>query len=140
MCIIPALRLPTNRGRENPSFCIFGPPTEATSPRGRADNSELRPWQAFGMMILISAQDATQRRGAATTRQEAGLGARGITKTTNGTRTRKPHDSDPPAHDQPTRRHNRCKPDGREHGHTAHQPHPWQAQPAATVGPYAPCN
>jgi len=48
--------------------------------------------------------------------------------------------SDPQAHKQPTRRHNRCKPDGQKHGHTAHHPHPWQAQPAATIGPYAPCN
>jgi len=123
-----------------PSFCIFGFPTEVTSPRGRTDNSEHRAWQTLGIIILIPAQDATQRRGAAATRQEAGLGARGVTKTTTGTRTSKPHDSDPPAHEQPTRRHNRCKPEGRKHGHTAHHPHPWQAQPAATIGPYAPCN
>jgi len=43
-------------------------------------------------------------------------------------------------HDGLSRRHNRCKPDGRKHGHTAHQPHPRQAQPATTVGSYAPCN
>ena len=31
-----------------------------------------------------------------------------------------------------------AKPDGWKHGHTAHHPHPGQAQPAATIGPYAP--
>ena len=125
---------------EKPSFCIFGPSTEDTSPRGRTDNSVHRAWQALGIIILIPARDATQRRGAATTRQAAGLGARGVTKTTTGTRTSKPQDSDPPAHEQPTRRHNSCKSDGRKHGHTTHQPHPRQAQPATTVGPYTPCN
>jgi len=108
----------------NPSFFIFVPPTETTSSRGRTDNSEHRTWQALGIIILIPARDATQRRGAGTTRQEVGLGARGVTKTTTGTRTSKLHDSDPPAHEQPTWRHNRCKPDGRKHGHTAHHPHP----------------
>jgi len=27
-----------------------------------------------------------------------------------------------------------------KHGHTAHHPHPWQVQPAVTIGPNAPCN
>ena len=124
----------------NPFFCIFGPPTEDTSPRGRTDNSQHRAWQALGIIILIPARDATQRRGAATTRQAAGLGARGVTKTTTNTRTSEPQDSDSPAHEQPTRRHISCKPDGQKHGHTAHQPHPRQAHPTATVGPYTPCN
>jgi len=121
-------------------FLHLGPSAEVSSSGGRTDNSIHRAWQALGIIILIPARDATQRRGAVTTRQEAGLGARGVTKTTTGTRTSKPQDSDPQAHKQPTRRHNRCKPDGRKHGHTAHHPHPWQAQPAATIGPYAPCN
>ena len=123
-----------------PSFCIVGPPTEATSPRGRTDNSEHRTWQALGIIILIPARGATQRRGAPTTRQEAGLGARGVTKTTTVTRTNKHQDSDPHAQKQPTRRHKRCKPDGREHGDIAHHLHPWQAQPADTIRPYDPCN
>ena len=38
-----------------PSFCIFGPPTETTSPRGRTDNSIHRAWQALGIIILIPA-------------------------------------------------------------------------------------
>ena len=65
---------------------------------------------------------------------------RGITKPTTGKRTSKHQDSDPQAHKQLTRRHNRCKPEGRKHGHTAYHPYPWQPQPAATIGPYAPCN
>jgi len=124
----------------NPSFCIFGPPTETTSPRGRTDNSQHRAWQTLGIIIPVPARDATQRRGVATIRQEAGFGARGVTKTTTATRTSKPQDSDPPAHEQPIQRHNRCKPDGRKHEHNTHQPHPRQTQPAATVGPYAPYN
>jgi len=115
----PALRLPTNRGRENHLFVPSVPPLRLTTTRGRTDNSEHRAWQALGIIILIRAWDATQRRGAATTRQEAGLCARGVTKTTTGTRTSKHQDSDPQAHKQPTRRHNRCKPDGRKHGHSA---------------------
>jgi len=117
-----------------PSFCIFGPSTVDSSLGGRTDNSQHRAWQALGIIILIPARDATQRCSATTTRHAAGLGARGVTKTTTGTRTSKPQDSNPPAHEQPTRRHNRCKPDGRKHGHITHQFHS-----AATVGFYAPC-
>jgi len=120
----PALRLPTNRGRENHLFVPSVPPLRLTLTRGRTDNSEHRAWQALEIIILIPARDATQRRGAATTRQEAGLGARGVPKTTTGTGTSKHQDSDPQAHKQPTRRHNRCKPDGRKHGHSAYHPHP----------------
>ena len=113
------------------------PPPRLASNCGRTDNSEIQglasPWD----IILIPAQDATKQRGAATTRREAGLGARGVTNYTTGTRTSKPQDSNPQAHTQPTRRHKRCKPDGREHGH-AHPP-PRRAQPASAIGPYDPC-
>jgi len=102
----PALRLPTNHGRENHLFASSVPPLRFTSTRGRTDNWEHRAWQALGIIILIPARDATQRRSAATTRQEASLGARGVTKTTTGTRTSKHQDSDPQAHNQLTRRHN----------------------------------
>jgi len=136
----PVLRLPTNRGRENHLLVPSVPPLRLTSTRGRTDNSEHRAWQALGIIILIPARDATQRRGAATTRQEAGLGTRGVTKTTTCTRTSKHQDSDPQAHKQPTRRHNRCKPDGQKHGHSAYHPHPCQAQPADTIASYDPCN
>jgi len=105
-------------------FLHLGPSTEVSSSGGRTHNSIHRAWQALGIIILIPARDGTQRRGAATIRQEAGLGARGVTKTTTGTRTKKPQDSDPQAHKQATRKHNRWKPDGRKHGHTAHHPHP----------------
>jgi len=116
-----------------PSFLhLRSPPPRLASTCGRTDNSETQglasPWDN----ILIPAQDATQRRGAATARREAGLGAKGVTKITMATRTSKTEDSDPPA----PKRHKRCKPDGREYGHNAHHPHPWQAQPAATIGPY----
>ena len=122
-----------------PSFCSFGPSTEDSSSGNRTDNSDTQGLASSWDSILIPARDATQRRGAATTRQTAGHGARGVTKTTMGTRTSKPQDSDPPAHEHPTRRHNRCKPDGQKHGHITHQLDPQQAPPAATVGPYAPC-
>ena len=49
-----------------PSFCIIGPSTEDSSSGGRTDNSQHRAWQALGIIILILARDATQRRGAAT--------------------------------------------------------------------------
>jgi len=114
-------------------------PLRLTSTCGRTDNLEIQRLTSFWDNILIPAQDATQRRGAAMTRQDAGLGARGVTKTTTGTRTSQIQDSDPNAHKQPTRRHKRCKPDGREHGHTAHHPLTWQAQPADTIRPYDPC-
>jgi len=122
-----------------PSFCIIGPSTEDSSSGGRTDNSDTQVLASSWDTILIPARDATQRRGATTTRQSAGLGARGVTKTTTGTRTSKLQDSDPPAHEQLTRRHNRCRPDGRKHEHITHQLDPRQAQPAATVGFYAPC-
>jgi len=119
-----------------PSFGIFRPPLRLAD-CGRTDNSEIQglasPWDT----ILIPAQDATQQRGAATTRREASLGAKGITNYTTGTRTRIHPDSNPQA-TQPTRRHTSCKPDGREHGH-AHHPHLRRAQPASAIGPYNPC-
>jgi len=123
----------------NPSFCISGPSTEDSSSGGRTDNSDTQGLASSWGTILIPVRDATQRRGAATNRQSADLGARGVTKTTTGTRTSKLQNSDPPAHEQPTRRHNRCRPDGRKHGHITHQLDPRQALPAATVGFYAPC-
>jgi len=68
------------------------------------------PWDT----ISIPAQDATQQRGAATTRREASLGAKGVTNHTTGTRTSKHPDFNPQV-TQSTRRHTTCKPDGREH-------------------------
>jgi len=111
-----------------------------TSTCGRTDNSETQDLANSWDDILIPAQDATQRRGAATTRREAGLGAKGVTKINTGTTTSKHQDPDPTAHRQLTRRHKRCKPDGREHGDITHNLHPWQAQPANTLGPYNPYN
>jgi len=87
--------------------------------------------------ILIPAQDATQQRGAATTRRESGLGTKGVTNYTTGTRTSIHPDFNPQA-TQPTRRHTSCKPDGREHGHAPH-PYTRRAQPASAIGPYNPC-
>jgi len=137
----PALRLLTNRGQENHLFASSVSTTEAQpSTCGRTDNSETQGLASSWDIILIPAQDATQRRGAATTRREAGLGARGVTKINTGTRTSKHQYSDPQAPTQPIQRHKRCKPDGWEHGYNARHPHPWQAQPAATIGPYNLCN
>ena len=84
------LRISTNRGRENHLFA-----SRPSSSAVRQINSIHRAWQALGIIILLPARDASQRRGAATIRQEAGLGARGVTKPTTGTRTNKPQDSDP---------------------------------------------
>ena len=118
---------------------LWSPPPRFTSTCGRTDNSEIQSLATSWDSILIPVQDATQRRGATTTRQEASFGARGVTKITTGTRTSKLQDSDPQAHKQPTWRHKRCNPDGLEYGPRAHHPHPWQARPATTVGPYDPC-
>ena len=118
---------------------LQSPPLRLTSTSSRTDNSEIQSLKTWDN-ILIPAQDATQRRGAATTRREAGLGAKGVTKITMGTRTSKYQDSNPNAQKLPTRRHKRCKPDGREHGDIAHHLHSWQAQPADTIRPYDPCN
>jgi len=75
----PVLRLLTNRSQENHLFASSVSPTEATSTCGRTDNSEIQglasPWDN----ILIPAQDATQQCCAATTRREAGFGAKGVT-------------------------------------------------------------
>jgi len=137
----PALRLLTNRGQENHLFASsVSPPRLNTSTCGRTDNSETQGLASSWDIILIPAQDAAQRHGAATTRREAGLGARGVTKINTGTRTSKHQDSNPHAQKQPTRRHKCCKPDGREHGDIAHHLHPWQAQPANPIGPFGPCN
>jgi len=120
-----------------PSFCIFQPPLRLASDCGRTDNSEIQglasPWDT----IPKQEQDATQQRGAATTRREASLSAKGVTNYTTGTRTSRHPDSNPQA-TQLTRRHTSCKPDGREHGH-AHHPHPRRAQPASAIGPFDPC-
>jgi len=94
---------------------LRSPPPRLTSTRGRTDNSEIQVLVSSLDNILIPAQDATQRRGAATTRREAGLGARGVTKINTGTRTSKHQDSDPHAQKQPTRRHKRCKQPTRRH-------------------------
>jgi len=124
----------------NPSFCVLRPPHQRiTSDCGRTDNSEIqglsRPWDT----IPIQTQDATQQRGAATTRREASLGAYHVTNYTTDTRTSKNPDSNPQAPTQLTRRNKRCNPDGREHGNNAHHPHPRRAQPASMIGPYDPC-
>jgi len=116
---------------------LWSSPPRFTSNCSRTDNSEIQGLATSWDNILIPAQDATQRRGAATTRREAGLGARGVTTITTGTRTRKLQDSNPPA-TQPTRRHKSYKPDGWEHGH-AHHPHLRRAQPASKTGPCDPC-
>jgi len=112
-------------------------PLRLASDCSRTDNSEIQdlasPWDT----IPIPAQDATQQRSAATTRQEASLGAKGVTNHTTDTRTSKHPDFNPQV-TQPTRRHTSCKPDGREHGH-AHHPHPRRTQPASAIGPYDPC-
>ena len=137
MCIIrkgdPAPRLLPGK----PSFCIFRPPQRLVSDYGRTDNSEIQgsasPWDT----ILVPAQDATQQRRAATTRREAGLGSKGVTNYTTGTRT-SIHPYFNPQATQPTRRHTSCKPDGREHGH-AHHPYLRRAQPASAIRPYNSC-
>jgi len=79
-------------------FLHLGPPTEASSPEIRQITLKTQGLASSWDTILIPARDASHRRGATTTRQEAGLGARGVTKTTTGTRTSKPQDSDPQAH------------------------------------------
>jgi len=121
-------------------FASLGSALRLTWDCGRTDNLEIQGLASTWDAILIPAQDATQQRGAATTQREASLGAKGVTNYTTGTRTSKHQDSNPPAHTQPTWRHKRCKPDGREHGHNAHHPHLRCAQSAATSGPYDPCN
>ena len=134
----PALRLLTNRGPETRLFASFGLPTKASSWTVVGQiTRKYRTWQALGI-LSIQAQDATQQRGAATTRREASLGAKGVANYTTGTRTSKHQDSNPQALTQPTRRHKRCKTDGREHGYNAHHPHPRRAQSADTTGPYDP--
>ena len=95
-------------------------------------------WQALGIIILTPARDASHTRGAVTTRQFAGLGARGVTKTTTGTNTSKLRVPCLPAHAQSTRRHNCCRPDGRNHGHITHQLDPRRTYTAATMESYAP--
>jgi len=57
---------------------LWSPSLRLTSTCGRTDNSEIQGLATSWDNILIPAQDATQRRGAATTRREAGLGARGV--------------------------------------------------------------
>jgi len=112
-------------------------PQRLASDCGRTDNSEIQdlasPWDT----IPMPAQDATQQRGAAMTRREASLGAKGVTNHTTGTRKSENPDFNPQA-TQSTRRYKSCKPDRREHGH-AHHPHPRRAQPASAIGPYDPC-
>jgi len=116
---------------------LRSPPLRLTSTCGRTDNSKIQGLASSCDNILIPAQDPTQRRGAATNQQEAGLNARGVTTITTGTRTSKLQDYNPQA-TQPTRRHKSCKSDEREHGH-AHHPHPRRAQPASKTGPYDAC-
>ena len=100
----PAPRLLTNRGRENHVWHFSASPLRLASDCGGIDNSEIQglasPWDT----IPIQAQDATQQRGAATTRREANLRAKGVTNHTTGTRTSKLPDSNPHA-TQSTRKH-----------------------------------
>ena len=88
-------------------FLHLGPPRDLLI-GGRTDKLVHRAWQALGIIILTPARDATHRRGAATTRQSAGLGARGVTKTTTGTKTSKLRVTSPglPARAETTCRHN----------------------------------
>ena len=46
----PALRIPTNRGRETHLFASSVPPLRLTSTRGRTDDSEHSAWQALGII------------------------------------------------------------------------------------------
>ena len=86
-----------------PSCCILGFRTSHTR-WGKTDNSDTQglasPWDH----ILTPAHDATQRRGAATSRRAAGLGAYGVTKIFTGTNS-SAQDSDPQASKQPPRGH-----------------------------------
>jgi len=122
-----------------PSFCISAPHRDHLI-GGTTDRLVDRAWQALGIIILTPARDALNRRGAATTRQSAGLGARGVTKTTTDTKTNKLRVAGPPAHAQSTRRHNCCRPNSRSHGHITHQLDPRRTYTAAKIESYAPCN
>jgi len=122
-----------------PSSCISAPHRDHVI-GGTTDKLVHRAWQALGIIILTPARDVSHRRGAATTRQSAGLGTRGVTKTTTGTKTSKLRVPSLPAHAQSTRRHNCCRPDGQNHGHITHQLDPRRTYTAATMESYAPCN
>ena len=82
-------------------FLHLGPPRDLLI-GGRTDKLVYRAWQALGIIILTPAQDATHRRGAATTRQFVGLGAKGVpTKITTGTKpSKRVHGL--PAQEEPT--------------------------------------
>ena len=77
VCIIrkgnPAPRLLTNRGRKNHLLNLSASPRLAWN-CSRTDNSEIQSLESPWDTIPIPAQDATQQRGAATTRREASLG------------------------------------------------------------------
>ena len=118
-----------------PSSCI---PCFRTSHTrwGKTDNSDTQGLASLWDHILTPAQDATQRRGAATSRRAvAGLGTKGVTEISTGTNSSKAQDSDPQASKQPPRGHCRDRPEGREHGRNAY-PHLRQAQP--TISAYDP--
>jgi len=122
-----------------PFFCISAPHRDLLI-GGWTDKLVHRGWQTLGIIVLTPARDASHRRGAETTRQFAGLGARGVTKTTTGTNTSKLPVPGLPAHAQSTRQHNCCRPDGRNHGHITYQLDPRRTYTAATMESYAPCN
>jgi len=141
VCIIrkgnPALRLLTNRGRENHFLCIFRPPRGSPGTAVGQITRKYRAWKALGILSqyqhkMLHNNAAQQRHG-----EKPASGAKGVTNHTTGTRTSKHPDFNPQA-TQSTRRHTSCKPDGLEHG-DAHHPHPRRAQPASAIGPYDPC-
>jgi len=74
-------------GWENPFFCVHLqiPPRVLPWSAEETERSELQglasPWDT----IPINAQDATYQRSAATTQQEASIGAKRNTKHTKGT-------------------------------------------------------
>ena len=141
MCITrkgnPALRLLTNHGRENhlvASLVSARATLVGVKQITRTHRASQAPWDH----ILTPAHVATQRRGAATSRRAAGLGAYGFTKFSTGTDSSKA-DSDPQASKQPPRGLCRNRPEGREHGRNTY-PHLRQAQPTISAYDPRPCD
>ena len=126
----PALRLLTNRGQEN--HLVASSVSARHTRWGKTDNSDTQglasPWD----YILTPAQDATQQRGAATSRRAAGLGAKSVTEICTGTNSSKAQDSDTQANKQPPRGQCRNRPEGLEHGCNAYL-HLRRAQPTISA-------
>jgi len=77
-----------------PSFCILCLRTSHTR-WGKTDNSELQSLASSWDYILTPARDATQQRGATTSRRATvGLGTKGVTRTSTGTKCGKVQDSE----------------------------------------------